>query len=156
MSDQHTEQALARILGIKKNRLVSLRRTHLARGTDWEVQGAVVCYTPAGVQKLRDLAARPVAPGDAANAGSVDDADAETEALAATEQAIPELLELVVLRICPNPSLVICQHGETEVRVRVRTNLNFVPGMRLPARQPRNAGDAWFHEGRLPRFKGRY
>jgi len=71
-------------------------------------------------------------------------------------EARREVLEVVVRRIPRNPMLLICEDAAgTEVRVRVRRNALFVPGMRVPVRV-RVGQDVADLARALPRRKGRW
>jgi hypothetical protein len=71
-----------------------------------------------------------------------------------------EAVKVKVLRIPPNPRLVLCayQDGGLERRVlmRVGKNANFVRGMELKALRPARESELWGYAGALPRFKGRW
>jgi hypothetical protein len=72
-----------------------------------------------------------------------------------------ESLEVEVLRIPPNPRLVICRCvvGGSQCKVWVGRNANFVPRMRFKVRMPapeRAKYDPWKYEGPLPRRRGRW
>jgi hypothetical protein len=73
------------------------------------------------------------------------------------------LVELEVLRIPPNPRLVICRYWvfgeERRCMVRVGRNSNFVPRMtfRLPEPgDPTARLKPWAYTGRLPKRRGRW
>ena len=72
------------------------------------------------------------------------------------------LVELEILRIPPNPRLVICRYWifgeERRCLVRVGRNANFKPGMKLLVKRPANGMEAepWTYDGLLPRRPGRW
>ena len=71
------------------------------------------------------------------------------------------LVEVVVLRVCPNPRLLLCVYTENghEKRALVRvskTNAFFRRGMTLWALRSANESEVWAYTGRLPRFPGRW
>jgi hypothetical protein len=66
-----------------------------------------------------------------------------------------ERAELVVLRTCPNPHLVLCTLGELTVRCRVRDSRNFVRGMKIPEAR-RISEKLYSFDRRLPRSRGRW
>lgn len=73
------------------------------------------------------------------------------------------LVEVEVLRIPPNPRLVICRYcvsGEQRrCMVRVGRNLNFVPRMKFLVAEPRDLvarARPWEYSGPLPRRRGRW
>jgi hypothetical protein len=72
------------------------------------------------------------------------------------------LVELEILRIPPNPRLVICRYWifgeERRALIRVHRNKNFKPGMKLLVKRPANGTEAepWGYDGLLPRRPGRW
>lgn len=46
------EPLVARVIGVKKRRLVATRKQRLAKGDDWALVRNIVSYTPAGLEKL--------------------------------------------------------------------------------------------------------
>jgi hypothetical protein len=69
-------------------------------------------------------------------------------------------IELKIVRIPPNPRMVICAYravsGERRCMVRVGRNANFRPGMKLLVKRPANGMEAepWTYDGLLPRRPG--
>lgn len=90
----------------------------------------------------------------------------------ADQAAISELLanprlgierELKVIRVGPNPKLVLCEYWELASRrttlVNVRVNKKFVKGMKFTLREPIGEIEfkqPWFFSGKGPRRKGRW
>ena|SRR5215475_7011712 len=76
----------------------------------------------------------------------------------------PEIVELVVTRVFPNPNLLLARFSDDPdpdprkgVRVKVPKNINFQPGMTIKARAPVHDGPAlYILEGRCPRYRGRW
>jgi hypothetical protein len=73
------------------------------------------------------------------------------------------VVELEILRIPPNPRLVICRYRileeERRCMVRVGRNGNFVRGMKLRLQEPSDPGaqsQPWPYIGRLPRRRGHW
>jgi len=72
------------------------------------------------------------------------------------------LVELEVLRIPPNPRLVIYRYWifgeERRCIVRVGRNTNFRPGMKLVVKLPTNGAEAepWAYDGSMPRRPGHW
>ena len=60
--------------------------------------------------------------------------------------------ELVITQIPRNPRLVVCN----EIYVRVRSNENFLRGMKVKARPPLEDNGVWVMIGRCPRWRGKY
>jgi hypothetical protein len=71
-----------------------------------------------------------------------------------------EAVKVKVLRVCPNPRLVLCAFSdgglERRVLVRVGRNRNFTCGMELKAIRPARETEPWVFEGKLPRLRGRW
>jgi hypothetical protein len=71
-------------------------------------------------------------------------------------------IELEIVRIPPNPRMVVCQYwAEGEERrcvVRVGRNANFRPGMKLLVKRPAVGADIepWKYDGSLPRRPGHW
>lgn len=72
------------------------------------------------------------------------------------------LIELEILRIPPNPRLVICRYWifgeERRCIVRVGRNANFRRGLKLLVKRPANRAEAepWAYDGSMPRRPGRW
>ena len=135
--------------------------------------------TPEGIRaKWREAKAAQRAAAAAAHAGAEErkrrdeELAAKTAALAAeaerermSRDPITESgneIELEILRIPPNPRMVICQYravsGERRCVVRVGWNKNFRAGMRLAVKRPANGAEAepWAYDGSLPRRPGHW
>ena len=91
--------------------------------------------------------------------------DSETVSLLRREQTSREGIEreLRVLRVGPNPRLVVCEYRELAerkvVRVNVRDNRKWLRGMRFKMREPIDEAEysgVWRYMGRAPRRKGRW
>ena len=69
----------------------------------------------------------------------------------------PEV-ELEVIRVGPNPRIVVCRYKilaeELIVKLKVKANLKFIRGMRI--RMVEQEGEEWEYTGSLPRHKGRW
>jgi hypothetical protein len=67
-------------------------------------------------------------------------------------------VELEIMRVGPNPRILQCKYkllaDEIKIYLWVRTNRNFVRGMKL--RVAEQEGMDWRWEGKLPRFRGRW
>ena len=72
------------------------------------------------------------------------------------------LVEVEVMRIAPNPRLLLCRYWvfgeERRALIRVHRNKNFKPGMKLSVKRPANDTEAepWAYDGLLPRRTGRW
>jgi hypothetical protein len=173
-TDLYWESQCAERLGISRTRLRELRRTHLVTVVDWQVRDNAVVLTAAGLQKIeRALAAAASTP-----AGGSSPAESPRGA-SAVPSGPPPSQRFMVVRIPPNRKdspqrkLLICREcaGElapvaswavggllpklgVERPVRVRDNVNFVPGMVLEA--VGLAHGLWQYVGRLPRRPGHW
>src|SRR6267378_971856 len=83
----------------------------------------------------------------------------EEEEISASANA--PVVELEILRIPPNPRLVICRYWileeERRCMVRVGRNGNFVRGMKLSVQEPSDPSaqsQPWLYTGPLPRRRG--
>jgi hypothetical protein len=91
----------------------------------------------------------------------VAEAERERKAQVARAETGNEI-ELQILRVAPNPRLVICAYrGGSEERrciVRVGRNTNFRRGMKLLVKRPGNGTETetWAYDGLLPRRTGRW
>jgi hypothetical protein len=72
-------------------------------------------------------------------------------------------IELEIVRIPPNPRMVICAYcavsGERRCIVRVGRNGHFVRGMKLSVQEPSDPSaqsEPWLYTGPLPRRRGRW
>jgi hypothetical protein len=67
---------------------------------------------------------------------------------------IPDLSTLRVTKVVLNPRIILATDGTSILRVRVRNNSNFLPGMEIRAR--RLQADLYELQGPCPRRKGRW
>jgi hypothetical protein len=67
-------------------------------------------------------------------------------------------VELEIMRVGPNPRILQCKYkllaDEIKIHLWVKTNRNFVRGMKL--KMAEQEGGDWKWEGILPRFRGRW
>ena len=180
----YPEPMVARVTGIKRPALKRARMSALEKGPDWWLAESVVTYGEDGLKKLlvalgldaADLAwEEPLAvssplpesesaasadadPTQAAPCGPVEPLEPVVEKIAAAVPVARALLDLTVRKVAWNPTIVMAWHEAEarEVRVRVRNNVNFRPGMVLRARAPEQADGLWCMEGNCPRWPGRY
>jgi hypothetical protein len=178
---QLTEPLVARVTGVKKSQLATLRQALLSKGPHWDLERNVVVYSREGLEKIFPrLGLRFEDFPWTQNQASADDSDdtpdetpidatlsapgttaPQSEAIApATKQAVTieerRLLSGQVVRLSRNPIMLIAKVEDQEVCVRVRENKNFLPGMEVLIREPGPGSELWYFEGRLPRWKGRY
>ena len=125
------EKELAEELGIEREILKEFRQQGLQ---GWEKQGNWVAWTEKGEHNVRNQLQKRMC------------IDELSDPL-----PLQESKEVIVSRIPLNSRLVIC--GDTYVTVK--DNKNFIKGMKLNARPPRE-GRSWVLIGRCPRWRGRY
>ncbi len=139
------EEAFAVVLGIKRVKLVTLRKEGMEEGRDWCLWKGRITYTLEGERRMRGMVSLMVGLGG-------DEVEVDEE-LGREE---PE--EMEVLAVYPlNRRLVECgrENGE-RVRVNVGSNENFLKGMVLNARPPWGSGRLWVLVGRRPRRRGKW
>lgn len=140
------EDALALEFGLTREAIASLRREHLEMEVDWRLISKKVWLAPGGVEKLRARLGCPESSAEKNGHGEAPGAPAE-----------PVLL--VVRSIPRNVHIVVCEKKDGDgalVRVRVRSNANFLPGMELRALAHPDYRDVFDLVGRCPRMKGRW
>jgi hypothetical protein len=142
MSGNILERDLAGKLGVTRDVLRDLRKRVL-EAEDFAQQGRDVMIHADGVAKITGALAEKNGAEKKAVAIEIDD---------------EESFVLLVHKLPPNRRIVLAKKEEADdeqvMRVRVRDNGHFVPGMRLRCRHL--DGDLYELVGRCPRFKGRY
>lgn len=115
----------------------------------------IVDPAPAGLPPGAPPAVNP--PHEPAAADVVAQVEERVEDLAQAEEA-RELVELRVTKLPINPRILFAvpSAGGAEVRVRVKSNANFVKGMLLRARAPADESEVFCHVGNCPRRRGHY
>jgi len=138
------EADAAGMLGISRGTMRTLLEHHAKPGDTWR-EGRRIFVRVEAVEGLRGAVAALVSPE-------------EKNAAAAPLCAEPEgACELVVARVPMNRKIVLAKNeAGAEMRVRVHSNVNFLPGMRLRARRDPNYEDVYVLEGRSPRYRGRW
>ena len=139
------EEAFAVALGLKREKLSSLRKEHLKEGEHWGRLKGRITYRVGGEVKMRGVVALLL--------GIEEKEDVVDEEIGREE---PE--EMEVVRVFPiNRRLVEWERVTGEkVRVTVGDNVNFLKGMVLKARPPWGSGRLWVMVGRKPRWRGRW
>lgn len=139
----YAEAAIALTVGLTRDEIRTARDRNLEKNVDWQMHGRQVVWTQAGLNNAIDLDLVPSA----------------DYAIAIVDEkklpGVPDLQELQVKRVYPNPRLLLATlpNGD-EVRVQVKTNLNFRPRMMIKARCVE--GTLYQLVGRCPRYPGRY
>jgi hypothetical protein len=136
------ESELCGELGIPRYTLVAFRNAgHLGK-SGWKRSANAVWITIFGERIIRErLASRIGIPEDA---------------LGPVEETL-EPDDFKVTGMPRNPRLILCEGpGGGEIRVRVRSNENFVKGMLVKARPPAPDSLVWVLVGRSPRWRGKW
>jgi hypothetical protein len=140
------EGDLALELGLTRETMASLRREHLLDGRDWQLVGKKVWLGPAAVKRLKEKVGCLDSPGQKNGHGEA-------------PSAIAEPVELVIRSVPRNIHIVVCEKKEGDgelVRVRVRSNANFLPGMEIRGMPHPDYSDVFDLVGRCPRQRGRW
>ena len=124
------ESMVAARLGLTRVVCAALRRDHLKPQVDYLIERKRVMITEAGYVALRDLLGCPESPD-------------EEKARVSHFVREPEPISLVITSLRPpkNPHIIEAvrkDDGGEPLRVRVRNNRNFMPGMEIRARQDEN------------------
>jgi len=131
-------------LGVSRDVLRELR-DGLTEGADWRKAGKNIEISAAAfltVKKGLGVEAAPVGSDEPPAATA-----AQGEPVELTVHHVPKLNHRIV---------VAKKNGsETLVRVRVKNNANWMPGMPMKARPDAGYNDVFVLEGRCPRFRGR-
>ena len=137
------EGAVAERLGLTRSALEDYRARSLKKEGDWKKIGRSVALSEASLKKLLAYLGAP-------------NLDC-TGCVVGKNGAEPEVIELVITRVYPNPRLLLAASntGE-EVRVSVQSNINFRRGMKIKARPPAGEVQLYRLEGRCPRFPGKW
>ncbi len=157
--DQPTNQTikegdLAAALGLSREALKKMRRDLLERDKDWALgeESRAIEYTILALKKIRAALGLPE-PLYLTYPGSP---TPESVILALKKKGtVPE--ELQVIKAYGNGIVVLCVQTaapNAQVRLKVRDNRNFTPGMIVPGCVHVEA-DRYDYVGRLPRRKGR-
>ena len=133
----YSELAASERLGISLDSVRMIRKTHLTSVKDYFREGLSVLIRECGMEKLETLLGEQ--PGASTASGS------------------PRIAALVVERAnIQNTGILMAKEPGTDVvvRVRVRSNVNWMRGMLIsPCRE---VNPTLFHyEGRQPRFRGK-
>lgn len=156
--DMYWEGRVATWLGVSRKRVAALRRRSMSEGDEWIVYRQQVVFTLKGIQALRD---RLLSLGLVTLDGQPRAAVKASQNEPAAPVGPPERADAIVLRIYPNPRLMLARIPGTgptpdrQITVRVRENKNFMAGMRIPVVHD-TAAAMWQFSGRLPRSRGRW
>jgi hypothetical protein len=142
------ESRVAAQLGLTRVMCAALRRDKLKPQVDYVIERRRVMITNAGYVALRGLLGYPESPED-------------EKARQSQSMQEPQPIPLVITSLRPpkNPHIIEVvrkDDGGEPLRVRVRNNRNFMPGMEIRARQDENYPDVFVLVGRTPRYRGRW
>jgi hypothetical protein len=127
-----TDRQLAQLLGVGVG-FVRDTRSKLTEGVHWQMEGPSVQWTAAGIQMVLKSTGAPM------------------------DFLQDEPTKIVVdpsTRNVRNTMIVMGNLKGERVRVRVRSNRNFIPGMEMPCRHLNT--DLWELVGNCPRARGRW
>lgn len=131
-------------LGISRETMREKRTELMTEGQDWIQDGRDIKITPGALAALKDVLSDTLTPEEKKAADE-----------APTTQG--EVKTFTVSRVTRNPKIILAKkEGGEEVRVRVKNNRNFLPGMEVRARQDLAYDDVFVLEGRCPRYRGRW
>lgn len=133
------EDDLAQTLGLNRDEMRALRKNHLVEGVTWQRKAKRLWITPEGVAIIHGALGVPAAIAPEKKEGARGN-------------------ELKVTRIPTRNTRILeaqKKDGRT-VRVRVPSNVNFLPGMTISAREEGPYADVMTLEGRCPRYRGRW
>jgi hypothetical protein len=148
----YLEEKVAGVLGLQRRDVARLRNGLLKKKSGWVMAGREVALTNKGLDRVLNALRK------ASNA-ALPELDFSGCVVAGPtlgkKDAGGELVTLTVKKIYPNPRILQAEDVEKKlVSVQVKTNKNFLPGMKLNARALR---PGWYAmEGRCPRSRGRY
>jgi hypothetical protein len=147
MEIEQTEAILAAELGLSRLAIARVRRRSFIEGVHWVKKEKSVRWTVAGIEGLKK------------NLGAFSPPGQEN----GQQEAAESLGEVVLLTISQVPKInrrILCARlkkgAQNEVRVRVKENQNFLPGMEIRARRDPLYQDVYNLEGRTPRYRGRW
>jgi len=163
--------------GVARETLRETRQRVLEEGRDWRTVANRVVLTGEGVRKLQAALGIPVedaengqkaAPTAPASAGAAETGKGREKALGgdllvgdgpftgAVSEKNAAAARLRVMRLVRNPRVVLARRldGGEVLRLRVRDNGKYRPGMEVPARQVQ--GDLYEVVGRGPRWVGKW
>jgi hypothetical protein len=151
------ESKVAKSLGLSRERVRALREAHLS-ADEWSTRGNAIVFTSGGLEKITVLAARDAGPVPLPSASETPTETATTVAALVVGGA-PEVLRVVVKKLCQNIRMMIALRGgdgeaSETLLVRVKDNSLFMAGMEIEVADCGNG--VWQFRGRLPRRRGRF
>lgn len=158
------EAKLAEQLGLSRDELRYLRETHCTEGAHFRRERGHVFWTPAGIASAKKEAGAGGAADQAGSAGREKDGAADAPPVAPEGAGEPATLaeegviELTVFSVPARNTRILDARKKDgrAVRVRVSSNVNFMPGMTFQAKWGREFEDVYVLEGRCPRWRGKW
>lgn len=158
-----SEARFAEHVEIPREVVADTRRKQLRKGEHWKNVNATIVLNARGIGKLAALL-RPAKPLDFAQCtieprGEKKEAgEALSEPDEAEKKEEPRPLKVKVVNVPPNPFILFARSADApEIKhVRVRSNLNFMPGMELPVVPDPSYPGFYTHCGPLPRRRGEW
>lgn len=148
-----SEAEVAAQLGLSEADVARLRKEALFEREEWTRKGRMVQILQSGVDKIKALLTAATTPeGITPPSVNQDKPQAPQRAEAEASSAEPHAF-VKITELARNPTLLFGNLGDKPVRVRVRSNKNFLVGMEIPVRVD-ITGLCWY-TGRCPRWKGR-
>lgn len=135
------ESAVGKKLGVVRGVLAEYRKTQLEKDREWRMNRNQVELSPDAIDKISTAL------------GAAPAVTAHNPPPAVAPEAVEEL---EVVRVYPNPRLLLAKMGAELVLVAVPRNKNFRARMLIKARRPANGSALYTLEGRCPRFPGRW
>lgn len=155
----HFETKAAYALGLNRDEMRGFRQQYLTEGVHWMPVKKRIYLTQEGLDLILQKKAlpRPASSLESAGPGNVTHGAPARQLLLKA----PFEGELIAWNAPANERILLCifpqddlRNPQTIVRVRVRTNRNFVQGMKVRARHME--GDLYDMAGNLPRWRGKY
>lgn len=140
------ETELTEQLGISRDAIRALRKKELTEGIDWTGKNKRIQYTQEAALRIISLAVGSLTSPEEKKEGGGDPG----------REAGPEELTVVSIARRNVHMLDARKKDGAMVRVKVRSNLNFIPGMVINARPGGEWPDVYVLEGRAPRYRGRW
>jgi hypothetical protein len=147
------EEEVARRLGIPREMVREWRAEHLYEGDDWDMVAREIRYSPAGLEKLREILKKTLPDGV-----RTPDISRGQLLLPARAASLAPADARVARVFCGNRKYMAAEMKGRPVTIRVHDNRNFLPGMTIQARDlaPAGGGTLWDFVGRSPRGRGRW
>lgn len=125
-------------MGVPRGALRTMRKNELREGDDFERQAGAVILLESGQKKVQEALGVPAG-------------------VSCAPERPPIRVTLTVdAPARGNPKIVHCRTEKgLRVRLRVRDNMNFTPGLAVPNCVQEHA-DLFCFEGRLPRWRGKF